>query len=61
MPEHSFVQHRGYVAVGADLINGSMTIGTAQELCNSLSHCLSITMVRAAAVDASQRRQAPTS
>lgn len=55
------MQHRGYVAVGADLINGSMTIGTAQELCNSLSHCLSITMVRAAAVDASRRRQAPTS
>jgi hypothetical protein len=51
-PQHSFAQHRGYVAVGADLLNGSMTIGAAQELCNSLSDCLAITMVRAAAREA---------
>jgi len=41
---HSFTHHRGYVAVGADLINGSMTIGVAQELCNAVSDCMAITM-----------------
>ena len=46
---HSFEPHRGYIAVGADILNGTMSVGEAQERCNMLPDCLAITMVRASA------------
>jgi hypothetical protein len=38
-----FVKHRGYIAQGADVLNGTMTIQKAQELCAGLAECTGFT------------------
>lgn len=38
-----FAKHRGYIAQGADILNGTMTIDKAQEICAGLVECMGIT------------------
>ena len=38
-----YQQHRGYISQGAELVNGTMTVAKAQELCTGLPDCLGFT------------------
>ena len=40
---HSYTRYRGWVVMGSDLLNGTMSIGRAQELCDAIPDCMSIT------------------
>ena len=41
--ESKFAKHRGYIAQGADVLTGTMTIDKAQELCAGLAECTGFT------------------
>eukprot|EP00316_Scyphosphaera_apsteinii_P011643 CAMPEP_0119317770 /NCGR_PEP_ID=MMETSP1333-20130426/44268_1 /TAXON_ID=418940 /ORGANISM="Scyphosphaera apsteinii, Strain RCC1455" /LENGTH=421 /DNA_ID=CAMNT_0007323803 /DNA_START=34 /DNA_END=1299 /DNA_ORIENTATION=- len=43
-PEHSYSQHRGYLPLGSDIMNGTFTLQHAQSLCDSISDCLAVTI-----------------
>ena len=42
-PRFEYNAHSGYLPSGADLLNGSMTVGAAERLCDTLSECLGFT------------------
>ena len=44
-----YTEIRGYLPLGADLLNGTMTLDAAKILCNSLSSCMGFTLSSAAA------------
>ena len=44
-----YTEIRGYLPLGADLLNGTMTLDAAKILCNSLSSCMGFTLSAAAA------------
>ena len=44
-----YTEVRGYLPLGADLLNGTMTLDAAKVLCNSLSACMGFTLSAAAA------------
>ena len=44
-----YTEVRGYLPLGADLLNGTMTLDAAKVLCNSLSSCMGFTLSAAAA------------
>ena len=39
-----YTEVRGYLPLGADLLNGTMTLDAAKVLCNSLSACMGFTL-----------------
>ena len=42
-PHFEYNAHSGYLPSGSDLMNGTMTIGAAERLCDTLSNCLGFT------------------
>ena len=45
---HEYAVHAGYLPLGSDVANGSMSVGTAQKLCDSIVHCHGFTFGTAA-------------
>lgn len=41
---HPYTEHSGYLPLGADLMNGTMTLDAARTLCNSLPICMGFTL-----------------
>ena len=39
-----YTEHRGYLPLGADLLNGTMTLDAAKTLCSSLNSCMGFTL-----------------
>ena len=50
---HQYGEHRGYLPLGADLINGTMTVDAAKHLCNSMASCMGFTLSAAVRFHAS--------
>ena len=44
---HRFTVHQGYIPVGADVANGTMSIEQAKQWCSTLASCEGITPSRA--------------
>ena len=44
VPALEYTRHAGYLPRGSDVANGSMTIGTAQKLCDSIVLCQGFTL-----------------
>ena len=51
--DRGFTMHRGYIPQGADVLNGTMTVSKAQEVCTGITECTGITF--AGDVNAVQR------
>ena len=55
-PSVTYSQHSGYLPLGADLMNGTMSIAMAKKVCDSLVDCQGFTAAASAEPDLAGRQ-----